>query len=78
MIVAMVAVAVVQFAIAEIIEVIAVGNAFVALRLVIAGAGDRRAGCGIGIANGDDMLIIVVAMAIMQVAIMEIIDVALV
>jgi hypothetical protein len=77
-IIAVIAVTMVQFAVAEIIEMVAVRHAFVPCGLVIAGAGNGRAGRGIGIADRNHMFIIMVAVPIVQVSIVQIIDVAFV
>lgn len=78
MIVAVVAVTVVQSAVAEIISVIAMRYTLVARCRVIAGAGYRCAGDGIGRVNRDRMFIVVIAVQVMQVSIVQVVDVALV
>lgn len=76
-IIAVIAVTMVQFSIAEVIKMVAVRHAFVSCGLVIAGAGNGRASRGIGIADRNHMFIIMVAVPIVQVSIMQIIDVPL-
>lgn len=78
MIVAVVAVTVVQSAIAEIISVIAMRYTFVARCRVIAGTGYRCTGDGIGRVNRDCVFVVVIAMQVMQVSIVQVIDVTFV
>jgi len=78
MIVAVVAVTVVQSAIAEIISVIAMRHTFVAGCRVIAGTGYRCTGDGIGRVNRDCMLVVVIAMQVMQVSVVQVVDMAFV
>lgn len=78
MIVAVVAVTVVQSAIAEVISVIAMRHTLVARCRVIAGAGYRCTGDGIGRVNRDGMFVVVIAVQVMQVSIVQVVDVAFV
>lgn len=78
MIIAMVVMAVMQFTIAEIIEMVTMGHALVARRLMITGASERRAGRGMRAVNCDYVFVVVITMAIMQVPIVQVIGVALV
>lgn len=78
MIVAVVAVPVMELTIAEVIVMVAVRHPFMTLRLVIVGAVHGQAGGGIGARHRDSMFIIVVAMLKVQMAVVQIIDVALV
>lgn len=77
-IVAVVAVAMMQFAIAEIVKVIAMRHLFMALSLVITCAGNRRAGRGIRAAYRDSVFVIVVPMKKMEMTIVQVINVPLV
>jgi len=78
MVVAVVAVAVVQTAVHQVVEMVAVRYQRVATALVAALAGDRGADVGVGRAHGNDMLVIVALVGEVQVAIVEIVHVALV
>jgi hypothetical protein len=75
-VVAVIAVTVVQPAIDQVVEVVAVRDQFVATALVIAGAGHGSTGHRIGDADGDGVLVVVALMGVVQVAIVEVIDVA--
>jgi hypothetical protein len=75
MIVAVVSVAKVQPAIAQIIYMIPVRNLRVPFHLVIAGAGHGRAGDRIDSTHGEHVFIVVVAMQKMQMSIVQVIDV---
>ena len=77
-IVAVVAVTMMQFAIAEIVKVIAMWHLFVALGLVITGAGTGSTGRGIRTANRDYVFIVVIAMEKMQMSIVQVIKMPLV
>lgn len=78
MIVAVVAVTMVQSAVAEIISVIAMWYTFVTRCRVIAGTGYRCTGDGIGRVNCNCMFVVVIAMQVMQVPIVQVVDVAFV
>lgn len=78
MIVAVVAVTVVQSAIAEVISVVAMRHTFVARCRVITGTGYRCTGNGIGRVNCNCMFVVVIAMQVMQVSIVQVVDVAFV
>lgn len=68
MIIAVIAVTMMEFIIAEVIKMIAMGHQFMAFSLVVTRAGNRGTGRGIRTADRDHMFIIVVAMEKMQVA----------
>jgi hypothetical protein len=78
-IVAVIGVGVVQVAVDDVVGVIAVGDRVVPaggtvdmiLRVAGAGAVARRAGCGVGSADREDMLVDMVAVRVMQVAVVE-------
>lgn len=78
MIVAVIAVTMVQSAVAEIISVIAMRYTLVAGCRVIAGTGYRCAGDGIGRVNCDCVFVVVIAMQVMQVSIVQVVDMAFV
>jgi len=78
MIIAMVAMAMVQPAINQVIEVIAVRHERMAAPLVTALAGDRRAGIGVCLAHGNHMLVIMPCMRMVEMTIMQKIDMPLV
>ena len=73
MVVAVVAVRVVQVAINEVVRVVAMRYGFVAVAVMIRGADVRVSG-----ADGDTVFIDVVAVRMVQVAIVQVIDVAFV
>jgi hypothetical protein len=77
-VVAVVAVRVVQPAIDEVIDVVAVRHLLVAALLVLAGAGDGGAGGGVGGVDLDLALVVVFAVLVVQVAVVDVIDVAVV
>lgn len=85
MIVAVVAVLVMQVAADQVIGVVAVGNRLMAAvgavlvaALVFSAAMIRRAAFGIAVADADAVFVYVVAMHVMQVAVVQIIDVTVV
>jgi len=78
MTIAVVSMTMMEFAIAKIIKMIAVGHLLMTNSLVIARAGQRRTARGMSFIDCDGMLFIVIALAIMQVAIMQVIDMAIV
>ena len=85
MVVAVVAVRVVQVAIDEVVDVVAMRHRFVAAagavhvsRFVAAAVVFRRAGVRVGGTDGDDVFVNVVAMRVMQVAVVQVINVAFV
>lgn len=78
MIVAMVAVLVMQSAIHEEIEVVAVRHLLMAAAFMITATGHRSANVGIGGRYGDDVLIVVPVMGRMQMPIVQEIDVTVV
>lgn len=77
-IVAVVAVRVMELTIAEVVVMVAMRYPFMTLRLVVTRAVHGRAGGGIGVSYRDSVLIIMVAMLEVQMTVMQIIDVALV
>lgn len=77
-IVAVIAVAIVKFAVAEVVNMIAVRYSLVALGLVIARAGERRAGRGMSCIDCDGVFVVMIAMAKMQMTVMQVIDMPLV
>jgi hypothetical protein len=74
-IIAVIAMRVVQAAVAQIVEMIAMRHEFMAAILVSALAGSRNAGVRIEVADFDDVFVIVVAMSEMQMTVVEIIHV---
>ena len=78
MIVAVIAVRVMQVAVHEIVDVIAVRHCFVptARTMLVSAADIRRAALGIGRTDPDDMLVDMVAMHVMQMPLVKIIDVS--
>jgi hypothetical protein len=77
-VVAVVAVQVMQAAIHQKIEVVAVRHALMAAVLMTAGARDRSANIGIHFANGDAVFIIVALMRMVQMTIVQVVDMTLV
>jgi hypothetical protein len=77
-IVAVVAVRVVQAAVDQVIDVVAVRHLLVAAILVLARTADRRTDGGVGAAHFHDVLVVMVAVRVVQVAIVQVIDVAIV
>ena len=78
MVVAVVAVLVVQPPLVEVIAVVAVRYAIVAAAVVPAGAGDRATGVRIGIADRDGVLILMLLVRGMQVAVVQVVHVIVV
>ena len=78
MIVAVIAMPVVELPIAKIVVVIAMRHLLVTQGLMVAVAGHGRAGCGIRATHRNSMLIVMVAMPKVQMALVQVIDVALV
>jgi hypothetical protein len=74
-VVAVIAVAVVEASVDEVIEMIAVRDLFVAAVVVSAGAFDRRAGVRVGVADFDDVFVEVSVVGVMKVSVVEVIDV---
>jgi hypothetical protein len=74
-IIAVIAMRMVQAAVAQIIEVIAMRHEFMAAILMSALAGSRNASVRIEVADFDDVFVIVVAMGEMQMAVVEVIHV---
>jgi hypothetical protein len=74
-IIAVIAMRMVQAAVAQIIEMIAMRHEFMAAILMSALAGSRNAGVRIEVADFDDVFVIVVAMSEMQMTVVEVIHV---
>jgi len=73
-----VAVRVVQAAVDQVIDVVAVRHLLVAAILVLARTADRRTDGGVGAAHFHDVLVVMVVVRVVQVAIVQVIDVAIV
>lgn len=78
MIVAVVAVAVVQTAVNQEVEVVAVGHQGVTAALVAALAGDRGTDIGVRLADREHVLVIVALVGVVQVAVVEEVHMAIV
>jgi hypothetical protein len=78
MIVAVVAVRMVQAAVDQIIEVVAVRHLLVTAALVLAGASGRGAVGGVGRAHGQSVLAEMAVVRVVQMAVVQVIDVAIV
>jgi hypothetical protein len=76
MIIAVVAMTMVQPAIDQVVVMVPVGHQFMAAALMIARAGHRSARGGIHLRNSNHMLIIMAVMGVVQMAIVQKIDVA--
>jgi hypothetical protein len=74
MIIAVVAVAVVQPPRHQVVEVVAVRDDFMPAAVVTAVAGQRRAGIRVGGADGDDVFIVMPVVSVVQVAVVQVID----
>lgn len=77
MIIAVIAMAVMQLPITEIVDMIAMGNLFMPRSLMVTGANHGRTGRWIHVANRDAMFIIVIAMQAVKMTLVKIIDMAL-
>jgi hypothetical protein len=77
-VIAVVAVRVVQAAFKQVVKVVAVRHAGMAAAIVLAVAGYRGAGVGVSRGDLDDVLVIMVAVRRVQVAVVQVIDVAVV
>jgi hypothetical protein len=77
-VVAVVAVRVVQPAVDEVIDVVAVRHLFVAALLVLALAGNGGARRRVDGADGDDVFVVVAVVRVVQVAVVQVIDVPVV
>jgi hypothetical protein len=77
-VVAVIAVRVVQPAVDEVIDMVAVRHLFVAALLVLALAGDRGARRRVDGADGDDVFVVVAVVRVVQVAVVQVIDVPVV
>jgi len=77
-VVAVIAMAVVQATVNQVVVMIAVGHQRVAAAIVAALAGDWRAGVGIGRAYREHVLVVVTLVGVMQMAVVQIVHVALV
>ena len=77
-IVAVIAMSVMKYSIAEVVVVIAMRHLLVTQGLMVAVAGHGRAGCGIRATYRNSMLIVMIAMPKVQMALVQVIDVALV
>jgi hypothetical protein len=75
MVVAVIAVAMMQATVNQIIDVIAMRNGRVAAAVVITHARDRPARCRVLVANCDDMLVIMSIVRVVQMPVVQIIDV---
>jgi hypothetical protein len=74
-IVAVIAVLVVQASVDQIVHVIAVRHQRMAAAIVAAGASDWRAFCRVGGADGDGVFVVVALVRVVQVAVVQEIDV---
>jgi hypothetical protein len=74
-VVAVVAVGVVEAALVEVVEVVAVRHPLVAAAVVLAVAGDRGAPGRVGGAHFQDVLVVMAVVRRVQVAVVEVIDV---
>lgn len=78
MVITVATVTIMQFAIAEIVKMVAMGHLLMALSLVITGAGDWGTGRRIRFVNRYNVFVIVIAMEKVQMPIVQVINVSLV
>jgi|YNPBryunderm2012_1023409.scaffolds.fasta_scaffold01680_9 hypothetical protein len=78
MVVAVVAVAVVQAAVHQVVEMVAVGHQRMAAAIVTAPAHHRGAAIRVRLTHGDDVLIVVALVRVVQVTVVEIVYVVIV
>jgi hypothetical protein len=74
-VIAVVAVTVVEASVDEVVDVIAVRDEFVSTVVVGAGAFDRGAGIRVDVGHFDDMLVEVAVVAVVEMPVVEVIDV---